>query len=265
MRLFTLDWPQFVVLVLGLCAILVIMTIMLMRNIGDALIRLDLKRYEREFGFEMGLVPGYPSGQPHDGWWGIASITPGGWMERAGVRSGDVVFDRHGSGLATLLWAIEQAAAGQTACFVVIGAEDRRRHDRDVCLEGRPGAKSAAVIDAPGPGVCQREGYALAREEPRRIDGKMPAPTRLHYTAPKYPALPKATVGSGSWTGEVLIDRSGTIRHLWPIREVQFTPPFPAFKASIVDAIRQWQYEPSWFAGQPVFVCMTVTVTVDWR
>jgi hypothetical protein len=52
------------------------------------------------------------------------------------VRNGDVVFDRHGYGLATLLWAIEQAAGGQTACFVVVSAEDGRRHDRDVCLEG---------------------------------------------------------------------------------------------------------------------------------
>jgi hypothetical protein len=138
MPLFTLDWPQFVVLVLGLCAILAIMAIILMRDIGDALVRHDLKGYEREFGFDLGLVPGSPASPPHERWWGIASVTPGGWMDRAGVRSGDVVFDRHGSGLGHLLWAIEQAASGQTACFVVIGADDRRRHGRDVCLDGRP-------------------------------------------------------------------------------------------------------------------------------
>jgi hypothetical protein len=123
--------------------------------------------------------------------------------------------------------------------------------------------------DAPGPlarpGVCEREGYKLAHEKPQRIDGKMPAPKRLRHTAPTYPDLPQGTVGSGSWMGEVLIDPSGTIRHIWPVREVLFTPPFPAFNTSIVDAIRQWQYEPSWFDDQPVFVCMTVTVTIEWR
>ncbi len=58
---------------------------------------------------------------------------------------------RHGSGLATLLQAIEHAAAGSTACFVVVGEENGRRQGRDVCLEGRPGPKSSAVIDAPVP------------------------------------------------------------------------------------------------------------------
>ncbi len=70
MRLFTLGWPQFVVLGLGLCAIYVIMAIILIRDISEALVRLDLKRYEQEFGFEMGLMPGSPSDGPRDGWLG---------------------------------------------------------------------------------------------------------------------------------------------------------------------------------------------------
>lgn len=143
MRLFTLDWPQFVALVLGLCGILVVLAIILMRDISEALLHLDLKRYEQEFGFEVGLVPATAFNGPREGWWGIVSVTPGGWMDRAGVRSGDVVFERHGYSFGELHWAIEQAAAGETACFVVSGQEDRFRTGRDVCLEGRRSVKPA--------------------------------------------------------------------------------------------------------------------------
>jgi hypothetical protein len=163
MRLFTLKWPQFVALVLGLCGIFVVLAIIPMRDISEALDHLDLKGYEQEFGFEVGLVPATAFNGPSEGW-GIASVTPGGWMDRAGVRSGDVVFERHGYDFGELRWAIERAAAGETACFVVSGPEDRFRTGRDVCLEGRRSVKPDSRFTA----LCLEGRRGIRNESYRR-------------------------------------------------------------------------------------------------
>ena len=65
--------------------------------------------------------------------------------------------------------------------------------------------------------------------------------------------------------GEVLLDTKGSVSKIWAIREVQFTPAFPKFNEAIVDAIRNWKFEPVIIKTDPTPVCMTVTVNIDWK
>lgn len=52
-------------------------------------------------------------------------------------------------------------------------------------------------------------------------------------------------------------------REVWTTREMAFIPPFPAFNRAIVDAFRQWRFEPVVVQGERVPLCMTVTHIVD--
>jgi hypothetical protein len=114
------------------------------------------------------------------------------------------------------------------------------------------------------PGVCDREAEKLLDQKPVRIRGSVRAPKTIRDVRPKYPELPPGTTGSGMWMGEALINNSGKVVRVWPIREVEFKPPFPSFNSAITDAIRQWVFEPLILQGKAAPVCMTVTVNINW-
>lgn len=134
LRLITLGGPQFAMLVVGLGTITVVLALALVWDVSEALCRIEARQYEQKLGFELGLVKGFPMGPP-DGLWGVVGVTAGSRMDKAGMRSGDVVFSRHGHGLTELSWAIRESARGRTACVFVANAEEARTGSRrEVCL-----------------------------------------------------------------------------------------------------------------------------------
>jgi hypothetical protein len=81
-------------------------------------------------------------------------------------------------------------------------------------------------------GVCMKEGQKIVGERPIPIDRQTPMPRKVRHVATKYPDRPSDIVGSGGWSGELLLDKQGRVVH------------FPAFTQAIVDAVMQWRYEP---------------------
>ena len=134
--------------------------------------------------------------------------------------------------------------------------------DQGKTQTSRPENNSAAR-----PGVCEREAEKMVGHNPVRIGRSVRAPRKLRDVPPKYPELPPKTVVSvgSAWLVEVLISDTGKVVHVWPIREVEFRPPFPAFNNAVTDAIRQWEFEPRSVRGEPMPLCMTVTVNINWR
>ena len=114
------------------------------------------------------------------------------------------------------------------------------------------------------PGICEREAERLLGQKPVRIDRLVRAPKKTRDVRPKYPELPLGTTGRGMWIGEVLINSSGKIAHVWPIREVEISPPFSSFNDAISDAIQRWEYEPLLVHGKAAPLCVTVTVNINW-
>jgi hypothetical protein len=123
-----------------------------------------------------------------------------------------------------------------------------------------PVARSSSPV-----GICEREGTAVVGIKPTRVGKAVRAPKKLRDVRPKYPEVPQGTRGIGNWMGEALVDTHGKVAHLWTVREIRFMPPFQEFNTAIVDAIRQWEFEPLIVKSAPTPVCMTVTVTVDWQ
>jgi len=115
------------------------------------------------------------------------------------------------------------------------------------------------------PGVCERLATKLTGREAWRIGKTIKPPKKIRNVSPNYPEWPPGTTGQGLWIGEALIDTRGQVLRVWPIREVQITPPLPAFNQAIVDAIRRWEFEPAVVDKREVPVCMTVTVNINWQ
>jgi hypothetical protein len=120
---------------------------------------------------------------------------------------------------------------------------------------GEPGNDVAAR------GVCERDAEKVTGEKPVRLGGDVRAPRRIRKAFPPYPETP-GIVGQGSWQGEILIDSSGKVARVWPLREITFTPPLPSYNQAIVDAVQPWEYEPLLVEGTPMPFCTTVSMAV---
>jgi hypothetical protein len=113
-------------------------------------------------------------------------------------------------------------------------------------------------------GACLREAETLAGHRPVKAGGKVGAPRKIRDVRPQYPSVPPGTTVRGIWMGEALLDSKGMVSRVWTVREVEMRPPLPAFNKAIVDAIRQWEFEPLYIDSVPVPVCMTVTANINW-
>ena len=91
------------------------------------------------------------------------------------------------------------------------------------------------------PGVCLRDGTKLVGATPVQISRSVTQPKKTRNVNPKYPDV-----------------------EVWTIQEVRFKPAFPPFNQAIVDAIRQWEFEPLIISGSAVSACAPVTIAIHW-
>ncbi len=79
--------------------------------------RLLLPTYESEFGFHGGAIRPPGSEYSH---YGIASVVPGGRLDRAGAKAGDIPVDYHLDGALSFYYALKAASAGEESSFTVV-------------------------------------------------------------------------------------------------------------------------------------------------
>jgi TonB family protein len=89
---------------------------------------------------------------------------------------------------------------------------------------------------------------------PVRVGGAIGEPRRVHYVAPVFPAVARASRSEGLVILEVVVTRNGDVRDANVLRS------HPMFDRAAIDAVRQWRYTPTTLNGTPVDVTMTVTV-----
>jgi TonB family protein len=153
-----------------------------------------------------------------------------------------------------------------------------------------PAGKYDLEVRAPGFALYQRPGLELNPETPVRLDfilnlgsvseavdvvGKGPRPTSLgppqrirvggnvqatklvRMTKPVYPATAQAAGIEGTVLLRAVISMQG---HLLGVMAVN-TSVDPELARAAMDAVKQWQYEPTLLNGLPVEVVTTITVT----
>jgi protein TonB len=97
-------------------------------------------------------------------------------------------------------------------------------------------------------------GFALSAQQVLHVGGNIKAPRQVKRVNPVYPEDAKATGVSGVVILEITIGTDGHVDKAVILRSI------PLLDQAALDAVYQWEYEPTLFNGEPVAVVMTVTV-----
>lgn len=89
---------------------------------------------------------------------------------------------------------------------------------------------------------------------PLMVGGKIPTPTKIHNVPPVYPQIAVSARVQGTVVIEATIGPDGKVKDARVVRSV------PLLDQAALDAVRQWEYEPTRLNGVAVPVIMTVTV-----
>jgi TonB family protein len=128
--------------------------------------------------------------------------------------------------------------------------------------------EEAARAAASTAGAALPQGPALARpgpppaasqSGPLRVGGAIKPPTRLVNVNPDYPEDAKAAGVQGVVILQIIVGEDGTVTDARVVRSI------PELDRAAIDAVRQWQYEPTLLNGVPVEVELTVTINFTLR
>jgi protein TonB len=97
-------------------------------------------------------------------------------------------------------------------------------------------------------------GIPTAAQQVVRVGGNVQAPRPVKHVDAVYPEEAKAAGVSGVVIIEALVGTNGSVAEAHVLRSI------PLLDQAALDAVLQWQYEPTLLNGEPVEVLMTVTV-----
>jgi protein TonB len=118
---------------------------------------------------------------------------------------------------------------------------------------GVPPELAGAPKDLPRPGIQE----APPSPGPIRVGGSVTAPRKRHHVNPLYPPIAAAARVQGTVVLEATIDENGNVVNLTVLRSV------PLLDGAALEAVRQWEYEPTLLNGSPVPILMTVSVRFE--
>jgi len=132
----------------------------------------------------------------------------------------------------------------------------------DVERESTPEARRRAR-EVPAPSAEERARGSRAGQEPVerpvRVGGTIQPPRKLRNVRPAYPQIAQSARVEGTVIIEATLDARGKVAETRVLRSV------PLLDQAALDAVRQWEYEPTLVNGAPVPVIMTVTVNFRLR
>jgi len=116
---------------------------------------------------------------------------------------------------------------------------------------GVPGGIAGGVVGGTGnaPSAAGRPGPIVMR-----VGTAMKAPRKIKHVKPEYPPSALPMRAQGAVLIEALIGTDGKVQSATVLHSV------PALDQAALDAVRRWEYEPSFLNGAPVAVMMTVVV-----
>ena len=128
-------------------------------------------------------------------------------------------------------------------------------------LDAQRGAAPLVKKSSP----CQERLAVVAPGAPREPGAKIPL-KQVRDVAANYPTVPTGTRFLSSVSiVELLIGADGKVTQVWTLLPTKFEPPFPAWDAAFVRAVKQWEYEPYLVNGVATPHCMSMTVNIDFN
>ena len=98
---------------------------------------------------------------------------------------------------------------------------------------------------------------ATAGPAPVRVGGNIRPPRKLKHVSPVYPEAMRAAGIEGTVPLDAIIAATGTVQSV----RILSATVHPELALAAVDAVRQWQFEPTLLNGSPVDIAMSTTVT----
>jgi protein TonB len=89
---------------------------------------------------------------------------------------------------------------------------------------------------------------------PVRVGGGVPVPVQLRKVNPVYPPIAQSARVQGVVILELTLDTQGFVTDARILRSI------PLLDQAAIDAVRQWQYQPTLLDGVPVPIILTATV-----
>jgi TonB family protein len=135
-------------------------------------------------------------------------------------------------------------------------AEADRLRDRAMAMQRTSARVTPPLPPPPPPPLAPASPFELEmqRLHPIRVGGNIQAPVKIHDVKATYPPEAQASRVSGVVILEVLVNPDGTIATARVLRSI------PMLDDAALEAVRQWQYQPTLLNGQAVALVLTVTV-----
>jgi TonB family protein len=164
--------------------------------------------------------------------------------------------------------SLNQAQAAQAALDAELKTQEEKfvksyDHARELAVAAKTAADKAASDATVERERADAEAARLAKAaevrreklaKPLRVGGQVRPPIRIKEVPPVYPAIAKSAQVQGDVVIEATIDETGKVADARVVKSV------PMLDQAALDAVRQWQYQPSLLNGVPTPVVMTVTV-----
>jgi protein TonB len=119
--------------------------------------------------------------------------------------------------------------------------------------DGIEGGVPGGVGDGPG-GETASSGPGVGPSGPLRLGSTVAPPKKIKDVRPVYPPLALATQGRGTVILDVTIGTDGKVQDVKVIHSI------PQLDHAALEAVRQWEYEPTRINGALVALIMTVVV-----
>jgi len=115
-------------------------------------------------------------------------------------------------------------------------------------------APTAAAPPEPPPTPTPPPVPKFQPREPMRIASSLQRSLLIHQVNPVFPDLARRARIEGTVVVEALISKSGDIDSL------RIISGNPLFNQAVIDAVKQWRYQPTILNGEPIDVITTITV-----
>jgi protein TonB len=164
--------------------------------------------------------------------------------------------------------SFKQAEAAQSALEAEMKAQEGKfmksyGHAKELAVEAKTAADKAAAEAASARVTAEAEEArkakaAAARREQLakavRVGANVRPPVKIKDVAPVYPAIAQSARVQGDVVIEATIDEQGKVADAKVVKSV------PLLDQAALQAVQQWEYQPSLRNGVPTAVVMTVTV-----
>jgi len=90
---------------------------------------------------------------------------------------------------------------------------------------------------------------------PVRVGGNVRPPEKIKHVNPVYPSIAQAARVEGVVILELTVGEDGTVRNAVVLRSI------PLLDQAALDAVRQWEFTPTYLNGVPQSIIYTVTVS----